>query len=131
MASWDAVIAERAENNKLKQAEIEKGRIAFKEALADSMAEEERKKAEAKHKSVVIQTDMYALFTPGLPYSTLSTLRHTFIASIIVDITFSLLLPTPFSLTCPTFQNRMLRIGLAQSSCLYQRVGGEAAERKR
>ena len=59
MASWDAVIAERAENNKLKQAEIEKGRIAFKEALADSMAEEERKKAEAKHKSVVIQTDMH------------------------------------------------------------------------
>jgi len=58
LASWDAVIAERAENNKLKQAEIEKGRIAFKEALADSVAEEERKKAEAKHKTECYGLDL-------------------------------------------------------------------------
>jgi len=51
LESWDATLAERVEVNKRKQQEIEKGRIAFKEALEDSMREEKRKKDEAKHKA--------------------------------------------------------------------------------
>ena len=50
LASWDATIAEKAENNAKKKLEIEKGRIAYKEALAESMAEEQRKRDEQKHK---------------------------------------------------------------------------------
>jgi len=51
LASWDATIAEKAENNAKKKLEIEKGRIAYKEALAESMAEEQRKRDEQKHKT--------------------------------------------------------------------------------
>jgi len=48
--SWNQTLAEKSEENERRKIEIEKGRIAFKEAMAEIEVEEKRKRDEAKHK---------------------------------------------------------------------------------